>query len=486
MSNLNLVTDAWIPILEDGAIVRRTPLEILRGDAKTVAYAQPDLNAACVELLVAMAQTACPPETDKEWVRWMKAGAWPDDLEQRFLRLAPAFNLLDPERPFMQDPTLDATKAKPIELLDATRAPANAVTEGRAIFARADANYNMTLDEAALRLWIYETWSPVSSSVLKGSYRGHGPLSTLVRRPTIGQTVLANVLAAPDTDPLKWIGWGGVLPDKKKMPRLEHVDADDPRTTLWMTPRRVLLTTDGDTVAGFVNGSMRGDLPQTVPHPHSPGRVEKLKWIAGQGRVLVQGYPALLPLVSESAKPKAKEAKPAEVALRYQREWAGRMIDDHQGRLWAYGYHVDNNVDGWNETTAPLRLVDPDTRKRLDETVKASEAMLKKLWQACYEVVKDDQADRALAPHDKDLPFDAMRRRFFRATEDAFWDILTQDDKRAAQRQWATQAIAAVRDLVEEWISGYPENRLAGRVRARNVVRWLDRHKDIKPLLEES
>ena len=135
--------------IHDDIVQRVTPLELLQSDHAALVYARADLRAAAVELLVCMAQTAVPPADSSEWRDWMKAGQFPDDLEKRWNRLKPAFRVRHDMQPFMQDPSLDVSKPKRIELLDATRSPDNAVAEGRALFAQPDDGYRLAADEAA-------------------------------------------------------------------------------------------------------------------------------------------------------------------------------------------------------------------------------------------------------------------------------------------------------------------------------------------------
>lgn len=483
VTDLNLITDAWVPVLDsEGKRHRVTPAQVLQDEYVAFGYPQPDLNAACLELILCMVQTASAPQDNEEWEAWMEAGAFPGDTESRLKRLEEYFWVKGDDRPFMQDPTLDIDpkKVKPIELLDASRAPAKAVSDGKAIFARPDGDYMMNLDQAALRLFIYQSWSPIAVSVFRGSYRGHGPMTALIRYPReLRRTVIANLLPHQAEESVEWIDWRNGLTTVKDQPRIPHL-GNCPgywcSCSLWMTPRRVRLAFEEGHVVGFVNGlPKRGELPQTKPHPHSPGHLKKVKWVAESGWRCKRGYRDLLPVISGT------DTSPA--IKHFLDEWLPYSTTDG-ARVLAHGYHVQNNVDGWNETQLrlPSRPLTEDQRNHLDAVLKVAEKMLKRLYAACYDIVKDDARTRDLKPHDKDLPFDTFRDRFYGDTTQAFENLLTTSPERGDSRErrdqvthdWWESALDSINNLLRGWASRFSDSQfLAGKVRAERRIKSL-------------
>ncbi len=109
MLQLNLIRDAWIPILrQDGAREKIRPADLTAEFADNpvldIAWPRADFRAATLEFLIGLLSTACnPPPGDSVWRRWQEAPPTPEELSNRFAPFETAFDFDGPGVRFMQD-----------------------------------------------------------------------------------------------------------------------------------------------------------------------------------------------------------------------------------------------------------------------------------------------------------------------------------------------------------------------------------------------
>ena len=104
----NLIEASWLPVRRrSGAIQWIAPWRINDriGEDPIVAFAwpRPDFNGAAHELLIGLLSTAAAPEDD-DWEDWWWNPPAPGILEERFARVAHAFDLDGPGPRFLRVP----------------------------------------------------------------------------------------------------------------------------------------------------------------------------------------------------------------------------------------------------------------------------------------------------------------------------------------------------------------------------------------------
>jgi CRISPR system Cascade subunit CasA len=104
----SMLFDAWIPCREAGGrLSLLRPFEVLARSAADpyadMAWPRADFRIACLEFLVGLLATACPPEDEAAWrARW-DAPPSAAELEDLLAQLAPAFTLDREGSRFEQD-----------------------------------------------------------------------------------------------------------------------------------------------------------------------------------------------------------------------------------------------------------------------------------------------------------------------------------------------------------------------------------------------
>ncbi len=90
--SLNLIRESWIPV-RDRSGNRRViaPWQMANAELLRPDWPRPDLNLACLELLVGLIAIADPPANVEDWDD--RRPADPDRLRERLEAYAPAFEL---------------------------------------------------------------------------------------------------------------------------------------------------------------------------------------------------------------------------------------------------------------------------------------------------------------------------------------------------------------------------------------------------------
>jgi CRISPR system Cascade subunit CasA len=195
----NLITDAWIPVrrLHSTDIIR--PDQIAEADVLFPDWPRPDLNLACLELLVGLIYLACPPCDPHDW---RSRTGDQQALRDALAPLAPAFNLLGDGPRFMQDFEPISGKRNPPDFLLIDSAGAQSVKRNSDVMVKRSRYTAMELPLAAIALFTLQDFAPAGGAGNRTSMRGGGPMVTLVQPETPGlwQLVWANV---PEGEPLQ-------------------------------------------------------------------------------------------------------------------------------------------------------------------------------------------------------------------------------------------------------------------------------------------
>lgn len=233
MANLNLITDAWIPVrCRSGSRVIR-PDQIAEEDVLRPDWPRPDLNLACLELLVGLAYLAHPPRGSDERVNPPDAAA----LREALKPLAPAFELLGDGPRFLQDLELLEGAGTPIERLFIDSAGAATSRKNQDLMIRRGRYGALPLPLAAMALYTLQAFAPSGGAGNRTSLRGGGPMVCLVK---------------PDDDGLWPLVWANV-------PHGEPIDANKLEVLPWMRPTKL-------------SKPVGGRVPESFPESDSPSR----------------------------------------------------------------------------------------------------------------------------------------------------------------------------------------------------------------------
>ena len=204
MTNLNLMNDSWIMVRrESGPDVIR-PDQIVEQDVLHPDWPRPDLNLACLELLVGLVYMAAPPTDARDWRDGFDNWPKPETLRQCFRRYADAFNLLGDGPRFLQDFDVDMNgEDVPVDRLFIDCAGKSTIEKNKDLMVRRERYRSLTPGLAAMALYTLQDFAPSVGSGHRTSMRGGGPMVTLVKPPENGlwPLIWANVPSGRPLDP---------------------------------------------------------------------------------------------------------------------------------------------------------------------------------------------------------------------------------------------------------------------------------------------
>lgn len=177
--SLNLISDPWIPVLmADGSRRVIAPWQIAEAAVIRPDWPRPDLNLACLELLIGLVYLADPPEHVEDWQDRRKPDA--ARLRDRLSAYAPAFNLLGAGPLFLQDLEPIAGEVNPPDMLFIDSAGANTARNNADLMVHRDRYARLDPALAAMALYTFQAHAPSGGAGNRTSLRGGGPLVTLV------------------------------------------------------------------------------------------------------------------------------------------------------------------------------------------------------------------------------------------------------------------------------------------------------------------
>lgn len=154
------------------------PWQMADGDLLRPDWPRPDLNIACLELLIGLVYLADPPADDEEWEDRQRPD--PERLRARLEPLAPAFNLLGDGPRFLQDLERLEGEANPADMLFIDSAGANTARNNADLMVHRGRYPALELPLAAMALYAFQAHAPSGGAGNRTSMRGGGPLVTLV------------------------------------------------------------------------------------------------------------------------------------------------------------------------------------------------------------------------------------------------------------------------------------------------------------------
>lgn len=470
----NLIDEPWIPVRNrSGQRLWVSPPQICDPDLVAVDHPRHCFSGAIYQMLIGLLQTACPPRHG-EWRAARKTAVTPADLRERLEPLRPAM-YLDGDGPrFMQDLTLRPAGAEddlPIRelLLDEK--------DGNGLFCSGPL-HAMDYPTVAAALYMLQCGAPQGGTGYCVSLRGGGPLTTIVLRDTLWETLWMNVVerdslhrGCSDPDPCRLedlFPWMSPTP-QKKAPIVP--DGSHAATVYWAMPWRIRLRAEGEagrcsvtgrsgTVVRFHCKRNQGNKYQLWTHPLTPYWSDPEN---GPSAASVQREPLTyvdwvgwVGGIQSSAPGKGKAPKTLSEALvvhRAQERLDAMGVDPSMVRVWAFGHAMDKGkwkALCYQDRKGPmLFLGDPEERKVLVRDLGAAVQVSLQLNNILQEALalsqyrKEDSRRSAAGGSDVFL----VRRQLLHSTEADFYDLA----RRLADNR-APEAADKRRDLLERWL----------------------------------
>ncbi|MFG6572297.1 type I-E CRISPR-associated protein Cse1/CasA [Sulfitobacter sp. 1A13353] len=260
--SLNLIMDPWIPVVTtDGRRRVIRPHEMIDAEIRAVDWHREDLNIACLEFLVGLSFAALAPEDLEAWEDGLEIE--PDDLEAAFTRLAPAFNLTGEGPLFCQDQSMLSTGNElQADALFLDSAGEKTISDNKDLMVRRNRYDGLTLPEAAMALFTFQTYAAANGVGKRVGLRGGGPMVTLVvPGENFWEMIWANVPYGRPArlEDFPWmretISSSRQATTKGKSTAGATVTLplgmDMPVETFFSMPRRVRLTFQGDRMISF-------------------------------------------------------------------------------------------------------------------------------------------------------------------------------------------------------------------------------------------
>lgn len=279
---LNLITDSWIPAIRDREQVTLRPDQIAEEGVVRPDWPRPDLNLACLELLVGLLFLADPPRDDGDWhERYQKPD--PGRLHAALEPFAPYFELTGDGPRFLQDLERFEEQAnegavKSPDLLFIDSAGENTAKDNKDLMVKRGRYAALPLPLAAMALYTLQAFAPSGGPGYLTSMRGGGPLVTLVQ-PIDGDThplwrlVWSNV-PEPERSPLSAQCAAEALPWLRPTRRWKNGEIVTPDMShlaeaFFGMPRRLRLRFEENAVTGIVQ-EPHGTKYEKWRHPLSP------------------------------------------------------------------------------------------------------------------------------------------------------------------------------------------------------------------------
>ncbi|MGB1208984.1 MAG: type I-E CRISPR-associated protein Cse1/CasA, partial [Paracoccaceae bacterium] len=300
---LNLITDAWIPIItRAGARRVIAPAHMTDPDMWRPDWPRADLNIACLELLIGLAYMSCPCA---DLPSWRRSAATPPDMHNSLAPYAHAFELLGDGPRFLQDlEPLDGSPAPP-DMLFIDSAGGNTAKNNADLAVHRDRYAALDLPLAAMALYTLQAHAPSGGAGNRTSMRGGGPLVTLIEPSpdcTLWDMIWANVPYGTPAKP-KDLPWMRATRTSKAKGTEVTPPGNLPYSieAFFGMPRRLRLMATQDQITGVIQKPY-GTNYALWKHPLSPHYRLKstTEWLPKHPKPGQFGYRNWLGIVSEA------------------------------------------------------------------------------------------------------------------------------------------------------------------------------------------
>ena len=447
--SFNLITEPWLPVQRrSGATDWIAPSQINeRIDEDPVvgfAWPRPDFNGAAHEFLIGLLSTASAPSDDVGWEEWWFEPPPPEALEQRFARIAYAFNLDGPGPRFLQDlDPLEGAKTEQVGTLLIDAPGAQTLHHNTDLFVKRGKTVALCRAAAAMAIYTLSAYAPSGGKGHRTSLRGGGPMTTLVvaehgQSKTLWGRIWPNVETQRDIDRRATeatrrqedalvFPWLAATRTSEGGKSTSQPDVD-PLQTYWGMPRRVRLqfvvaegrpcslTNAEDSVVVTQYRTKNNGVnyaSETFDHPLSPYHrrkgAERLPVHPRPGGISYHLWPGLVCRTGDDL------GSPAQVV----RRWHSRRPDGPEGeaRVMAFGYDMANRkARAWVEAEMPIWATAGEAQQWLDKFVQRSTAGAEAVARLLMDAVKSALHDSRKVPGD----YRFIEEVFYRDTEPRF------------------------------------------------------------------
>ncbi|WP_374393202.1 type I-E CRISPR-associated protein Cse1/CasA [Tabrizicola sp.] len=467
--SLNLISDPWIPVrCADGSQRVIAPWQMAEPGIERPDWPRPDLNVACLELLIGLVYLADPPADVEDWDR--RAAPDPARLREKLAAFAPAFNLLGEGPLFLQEMEPLSGEVGPLDMLFIDSAGANTARNNADLMVHRDRYPALDPALAAMSLYTFQAFAPAGGAGNRTSMRGGGPLVTLVD-PGQGlwPLIWANVpYGQPaSVNSLPWMRATRV--SDKGLETLPPDGALFGPEAFFGMPRRLRLVADAAGVAGVIQ-KPSGTNYALWKHPLSPYYRMKpgTEWLPKHPRAGRFGYRNWLGILAREAKSEVAELSQS------LRDWGQRRGG---GAVIVAGWAMDNmKPRDFTLSVEPFLDLEPEAEDRLVALILGAEAAGVALRGALEPVLAEGEAR------------EAEREAFFTATETRFAAHLADlragtDPREAWLRDLQVQALKQFDALavpgIELRVTGREPNRRKPTDKIRGIEAIVKARKDL-------
>ena len=486
---MNLINEPWIPVhLRDGTTKLITPWQLTVTENPVVALdaVRPDFNAALLQFLIGLLQTAASPTTEEEWVDWLETPPTPDDLKDRFTPYSYAFDLQDAKGSFMQDfNTLDNSGFTGIAQLLIEAPGDNAIKNNKDLFIKRGQIDTICPSCTTIALLTLQINAPAGGQGHRTSLRGGGPLSTLVvpdeqaeLPDDLWRRVWLNVLSSSDMialsgdenrlAPPDLFPWLAATRTSEKTGGQETTPLDThPLQMYWAMPRRIRVKWDTG-LSGqcdICNASTKNLISQYSTqnyginytgawrHPLSPYSVTANgDWLAQHAQPDGLTYQHWLRLAMHDSNQEPTYFNAITVAryLRISKDWEESL------RLHVFGYDMDNmKARCWYEATFPLLTVPEAIRFEFSKRVQTLTETAGEFAGFVRSTVKDAWFKR---PKEAKGDLSFLTKSFYQNTETDFFSAvrelqikLANGTDREVLNDWHQTLLKAAVTIFDYW-----------------------------------
>lgn len=505
----NLVNDAWIPVTTTSGERLIKPSDITAPDVIALAAPRADFNAALLQFLIGLLQTACAPPNEEKWRKWLETPPSADELQTCFSGVQSAFRLEGDTPCFMQDFSPLEGDTKPVAALLIDAPGAQTLKQNADHFIKRGGAEKLCPSCAATALFTLQTNAPSGGAGHRTSLRGGGPLTTLVAldsqetslRDSLWRRCWLNVLSAPKLAGLSGNGDKNALNDvfpwmaatRTSKAKGDVTTPEDAHSLqmFWAMPRRIQLHwQQGDVIcdlcgaqadhscAEYTTQNYGVNYEGAWQHPLSPHSSNK------DGLLLPQHaqpggmhYGHWLGMVS-----KYDNRMPAQVVTTFVESQGQGRIPGARFRLHAFGYDMDNmKARCWYESIFPLFPLDESIRDRFVVVVEQLLNASKESAGMARGCIKEAWFKR---PGDAKGDTQYLIEAFFSQTEVDFYrqldtliEVLNEGaDDLLIRQAWHRVLLRTANVLFDQWTS-------RGAFESANPRRIADAHTKLNKLL---
>lgn len=220
---MNLLTEAWIPIQQQGSYQKITLQQLLCGEQSgELCLPRDDMELACLQLLCAITQVLFTPKDKKELGRFILQPLTPQMYAEACKDKLNWFDLDHPETPFMQFKGVRAEKLTSMDKLLAGVADGTS----KAFVNPANLGSKLCGSCTAIALFNMANNAPSVGGGFQGSFRGNTPITVFVKDDDLRIMVWLNVLSEENIK--------SIMPwyDDTKFQRPNYIDKVNPGASI--------------------------------------------------------------------------------------------------------------------------------------------------------------------------------------------------------------------------------------------------------------